>query len=115
MAQATAPWRRVLNSSGGIAKEQVRMPERVLKQDEIKQLISLAHELPLRYPSIVDAHGNPAPADIEFGFVQGGLQLFQIRPFLESIQARSNQYLNDLDNGRQSRLRQLVNLNEPPA
>ncbi|NOR25047.1 MAG: hypothetical protein GQ542_11770 [Desulforhopalus sp.] len=115
MAQATAPWRRVLNSSGGIAREQVRIPGRVLTPKEIKQLISLDHELPLRYPSIVDGRGNPAPADIEFGFVQGVLQLFQIRPFLESIQARSNKYLNDLDNGRQARLRKMVNLNEPPA
>ena len=115
LAQATAPRRRVLNARGGIAQEQVRIPQRVLKTDEIGQLISLAHELPLRYPAIVDGRGNPAPADIEFGFVKGALQLFQIRPFLESIQARNSQYLNDLDKGRQARLRQMVNLNEPPS
>jgi len=113
MAEATAPMRRVLKSSGGVTKEQVDIPQRVLTPPEIEQLISLAKELPQRYPSIVDDRGNPAPADIEFGFVNGTLQLFQIRPFLESKQARSSQYLNDLDKDRQTRLNQSVNLNNP--
>ncbi|MCP4340467.1 MAG: hypothetical protein GY799_16650 [Desulfobulbaceae bacterium] len=115
IAQATSPWRRVLNSRGGIAQEQVKFPQRVLKPGEIKQLISMAHELPLRYPSLVDDHGIPVPADIEFGFVQEKLQLFQIRPFLESTEARSNQYLNELDKDRQPQPNQMVNLDEPPS
>ena len=49
--------------------------------------------LPKRWPYILDADGNPIEADIEFGFIKDKLQLFQIRPFLESIQARSNEYL----------------------
>jgi len=61
-----------------------------VKPDEIQQLINLAQDLPPRYPFILDVNGNPAPADIEFGFVSSKLQLFQIRPFLESVQARSN-------------------------
>jgi hypothetical protein len=114
LAQATAPWRRVLKSSGGVDKELVEGSETVLKPDEIRQLIDLAQDLPQRFPSIVDAAGNPAPADIEFGFVSSELQLFQIRPFLESVQARSNEYLNNLDKDMTSQLNQTVKLDEQP-
>ena len=71
----------------------------VLLTSEIADLIELSRELPTRFPSIVDAAGNPAPADIEFGFLAGELKLFQIRPFLESAQARSSEYLKTLDRG----------------
>jgi phosphoenolpyruvate synthase/pyruvate phosphate dikinase len=114
LAQATAASRRVLRSDGGVDKELVEIPHSVLKPDEIQQLIKLALDLPQRYPSILDASGNPAPADIEFGFVRGKLKLFQIRPFLESIQARSNEYLNNLDRDLASRLHRKVNLEEAP-
>jgi hypothetical protein len=88
--------------------------ETVLKADEIEQLIHLAQDLPQRYPSILGADGNPAAADIEFGFIDSKLQLFQIRPFLESIQARSNEYLNDLDKEMMRQLNQTVKLDEHP-
>ena len=114
LAQATAPWRRVLKSTGGIDKELVGGTETVLSPDEIKQLINLAHDLPKRYPSIMDAQGDPAPADIEFGFVNGKLNLFQIRPFLESARARSNEYLNELDKDLASQLTEMVKLDEQP-
>lgn len=114
LAQATALWRRLLKSSGGVDKELVEGSETVLKPDEIQQLIDLAQDLPQRYPSILDAGGNPAPADIEFGFVGGKLQLFQIRPFLESVQARGNEYLNNLDKDMTSQLDQTVKLDERP-
>ena len=114
LAQATAPWRRVLKPDGGVDKELVADAETVLKADEIEQLINLAQDLPQRYPYILDAGGNPAPADIEFGFINSKLQLFQIRPFLESIQARSNEYLNNLDKDMSSQLNQTVKLDEQP-
>jgi len=114
LAQATALWRRVLKSSGGVDKELVEGSETVLKPDEIQQLIDLAQDLPQRYPFILDADGNPAPADIEFGFVHSKLQLFQIRPFLESVQARGNEYLTNLDRDMTAQLDQTVKLDERP-
>jgi phosphoenolpyruvate synthase/pyruvate phosphate dikinase len=114
LAQATTPWRRVLKSTGGMDKELIKGAGTVLSPDEIKLLITLVQDLPQRYPSILDAGGNPAPADIEFGFVKGKLQLFQIRPFLESAKARSNEYLNDLDKDMTSQLNQTVKLDEQP-
>ena len=114
LTQATAPWRRVLKPNGGVDKELVPEAETVLKADEIEQLIKLAKDLPKRWPYILDDDGNPIQADIEFGFTDGKLQLFQIRPFLESIQARSNEYLNNLDKDMSSKLNQTVKLSEHP-
>jgi hypothetical protein len=97
LAQATAPRRRVPNLQGGIDEVPVSGADRVLVADEIAQLIQLAQDLPTRFPTLTDAAGNPAPADIEFGFLQGTLRLFQIRPFLESIRARSSSFLHAMD------------------
>ena len=99
LAQATTPIRRRINPQGGVDKVPVSGSDSVLLTSEIADLIELSRELPTRFPSIVDAAGNPAPADIEFGFLAGELKLFQIRPFLESAQARSSEYLKTLDRG----------------
>jgi hypothetical protein len=97
LAMATAPWRRMPAPGGGIETLPVSGDETVLRPAEIRQLIRFAKELPQRFPPITDAAGNPAPADIEFGFLDGRLQLFQLRPFLESRQARGNAYLSRID------------------
>jgi hypothetical protein len=97
LAQATAARRRVLNLQGGIDEVPVSGADRVLVEDEIAQLIQLAQDLPNRFPMFKDAAGHPAPADIEFGFLQGKLKLFQIRPLLESVRARSSSFLHAMD------------------
>jgi len=114
LAMATAPWRRVPAAGGGVTKLPVSGSDSVLQPDEIRQLITLARELPQRFPAITDDAGNPAPADIEFGFLDGHLQLFQLRPFLESRQARGSSYLNQMDQSLAGRLDTSVNLLEVP-
>jgi hypothetical protein len=59
--------------------------------------MALARELPQRFPWVKDDHGHPVPADVEFGFADGRLYLFQIRPYLESRKAKQNQYLRRMD------------------
>lgn len=114
LAMATAPWRRNPVPAGGIEKVPTSGSDTVLQPDEIRQLIAFADELPQRFPSIVDDAGNPAPADIEFGFRDGRLQLFQIRPFLESRKARGSNYLNEMDASLEHRMNRQVNLLETP-
>ncbi len=99
LARATAPWRRRIDPAGGVTKVPASGADTVLEGAEIDQLIALARVLPERVPGIVDADGRPAPADVEFGFLDGQLKLFQIRPFLESARARGNAYLTSLDAG----------------
>jgi len=114
LAMATALWRRMPLPTGGVAKLPVSGKDSVLQPEEIRQLITLARELPQRFPAITDDAGNPAPADIEFGFLDGRLQLFQLRPFLESRQARGSNYLNQMDQALADSLDTRVNLLEVP-
>lgn len=114
LAHATDPYKRVLLSKGGVSKVSTNWKPALLSEAEIRQLMNFAREVPERFPKLQDALGQPVPADIEFGFYHNRLMLFQIRPFLESIKAQQNHFLNNLD----SRLRQnhpeRVNLDEIP-
>ena len=114
LAQATAPWRRQVNLKGGVDKLPASGEDTVLKRAEADQLIELARVLPQRFPSLVDSQGQAAAADIEFGFVDGRLKLFQIRPFLESHRARGNSYLNSLDQSLKDLHSVQVDMSEVP-
>jgi hypothetical protein len=114
LAMATAPWRRNPNPAGGVDKLPTSGSETVLQPDEIKELIRFAKELPEKFPPITDDEGQPAPADIEFGFLDGKLHLFQLRPFLESRHARGSSYLNRMDQSLQGNMNKTVDMLEVP-
>jgi phosphoenolpyruvate synthase/pyruvate phosphate dikinase len=115
MYQATAPTRRALAPAGGVVRLPASGDDAVLQPDEIVQLRRLARELPERFPPLRDAEGRRVAAEIEFGFADGQLQLFQIRPFLESSRARASQYLQTLDRRDEDfDAERLVALDEPP-
>ena len=114
LAMATAPWRRNPSATGGVDKLPTSGDESLLQPDEIKQLIQFAKELPQRFPPITDDQGNPAPADIEFGFLDGKLHLFQLRPFLESRKARGSEYLSKMDESLEGSMDKTVNMREIP-
>ena len=115
MGTATAPWRRRPAPSGGIEKLPSSGADAVLQPDEAKRLIRFARdELPKRFPAITDDAGRPAAADVEFGFLNGELRLFQIRPFLESRSARGNSYLLEMDETLGSVMDKRVDLNGVP-
>jgi hypothetical protein len=87
-----------------------------LQPKEIERLIVFARdELPTRFPPITDDAGKPAAADVEFGFVDGKLQLFQIRPFLESDAALGNTYLQEMDKSLAAGTDKTLDLDEIPA
>ena len=115
MATATAPWRRRPAVGGGIEKLPATGSDTLLQPAEIRRLIAFARdELPARFPAITDDAGRAAAADVEFGFVDGQLQLFQIRPFLESRSARRNAYLLAMDKGLAAGRDRRIDLNEVP-
>jgi hypothetical protein len=97
LATATAPWRRVPDPAGGLQFLPSSGSDTVLQPAEVAQLIEFAQGLPRNFPPITDDEGNSAPADVEFGFLDGELQLFQLRPFLESKMARGIGYLHQME------------------
>jgi hypothetical protein len=115
MAEATEPYQRVLLPEGGITKIPVSGSDTVLSRQEINILIEFAKSLPHAFPGLQDAQGRSAPADIEFGFYRNRLMLFQIRPFLESLQARKSLLLNSLDLELNDRHAIAVDLDEIPG
>lgn len=114
LSTATAPYRKVPSRKGGIMKLPVSDSESILKPEEITQLIKFAKELPNSFPSIIDDKGIPVPADVEFGFYNGKLQLFQLRPFLQSKKTLTNSYLINMDKALQVDMDQLVLMNGVP-
>lgn len=112
LASATAPLRKVPSPKGGILKLPVSDSESVLQQAEISQLIQFAKELADTFPSIIDDKGKPVPADVEFGFYNGKLQLFQLRPFLQSRKAQNSSYLMNMDKALQENVDGQVKMSE---
>jgi len=97
LATATAPWRRVPDPKGGLTMLPSSGSDTVLQPAEVAQVIDFAKHLPEKFPPITDDEGNPAPADVEFGFLGGDLRLFQLRPFLDSKMAKGINYLHQME------------------
>ncbi|MEP6391357.1 MAG: PEP/pyruvate-binding domain-containing protein [Halioglobus sp.] len=115
LATATAPWRRVPDPTGGILKLPASGSDAVLYPQELVRLIDFAKHLPDRFPPITDDAGGTAPADVEFGFLDGQLRLFQLRPFLDSSAANGSVYLQSMDAARSSTELVSVSMQERPA
>jgi len=114
LATATAPWRRVPDPKGGITFLPSSGSDTVLQPLEIDQVIDFAKHLPDKFPAITDDEGNPAPADVEFGFLNGDLRLFQLRPFLDSKMAMGISYLQQMDARLKNTASIKVNMNGVP-
>ncbi|MBU3987961.1 MAG: PEP/pyruvate-binding domain-containing protein [Gammaproteobacteria bacterium] len=110
LAEASAATRRILGPDGGLEQRAVS-GRPVLAPAEIEQLRRLGRELPERFPQR-DEIGQGVPADVEFGFVAGRLALFQIRPYLQSRQARRDRFLLELDAPLRSQTGRIVKLRE---
>jgi len=115
LATATAPWRRVPDPKGGLTFLPTSGSDTVLQPLEIEQVIEFAQHLPDKFPAITDDEGNSAPADVEFGFVDGDLRLFQLRPFLDSKMARGISYLQQMDARLKNTASIKVNMNGVPS
>ncbi len=115
LATATAPWRRVPDPEGGLEFLPSSGSDTVLQPAEIVQVIDFAKHLPEKFPPITDDEGNSAPADVEFGFLNGDLRLFQLRPFLESKMARGIDYLQQMEARLQDTISVTVDMNGVPG
>ena len=111
---STSAEQRVLSAKGGLVKQQLAADGRVLWHHEIKQLIQFSHELKAKFPQKDDL-GIITAADVEFGFDQGRLVLFQVRPFLQNRRVKKNHYLNTLDQALNDSTNISVNMNEVPS
>lgn len=112
LAEATATTRRMLPPAGGIERRPIAGGG-VLQPAELETLRRLGNQLPARFP-LHNAEGGPLPADVEFGFIEGRLALFQIRPYQQSPEARRNRFLLELDRPLREREGRMVKLGGQP-
>ncbi len=82
LSEAKSPFQRHIDVNGGVAWRPAASGP-VLTPAEIDVLRDLAAEVAQKYKPVLDDDGQARPWDIEFGFVDGELTLFQIRPLVE--------------------------------
>ena len=110
LSQAKAPLRRALLPQGGAAMVPSRRPETLLQAAEVSQLMAVVAEWRERF-----APGDPTAVwDMEFGFVDGRLWLFQVRPFVRFRSAGMMERLAVLDAESMANADRTVDLQEVP-
>ncbi len=114
LGQATAPTRVTARAGGGVERIAADGPATLLSTANIDRLRDLADDVEDRDLLPVDEAGDRPVADIEFGFVDDRLALFQIRPLVESRRARANEYLISLDRPLRDTDAPAVDLSRPP-
>lgn len=82
ITQFKSPWRRVLDLKGGSRIAPSTGSQEVLTSQDLNILIDAAKTIANKLKPSIDAWGKPRPWDIEYGFVNGSLWLFQVRPFI---------------------------------
>jgi hypothetical protein len=86
---------KYLPSSGGVKQGRAAPQQPILNLANLSAIYELAAEVETKFPELSD---NPAAAyDIELGFKDDQLWLFQVRPFVENRQAASSGYLRAID------------------
>ena len=85
----------ILPTTGGISKRVATFEKPILSLENLVQLRELAEEVRQKLASS-SAGGKSGIYDIELGFRDNELWLFQVRPFVENKQALSSTYLESL-------------------
>ncbi len=112
--QFKSPTRRmlILEGKGGSQMVPATGAERVLTDDELKALVAAAEKIGREFAPEAGVDGSPLPWDIEYGFVNGRLFLFQTRPFVGNSDLRNLPALAALDKGMKEKERQPFSLEE---
>jgi hypothetical protein len=82
-----------LSMQGGTVTDKSMLSAKLLNPDNIKDIWKVLQTVHLEMPK----NEMQPPYDIELGFQNNKLWLFQIRPFVENKKALSTSYLNELD------------------
>ena len=114
LADATSATQYLLSANGGLVKQRLPADGQVLDDADIERLIDFARELSRKFPQL-DDRGEKTAADVEFGFLDGKLVLFQVRPYLKNRRVKKHAYLNRLDHGLDRGTSLRLNLAAPPG
>ena len=94
--QLIAPSRELyynsLNATGGTSVNGTSLDEPILGEGRISQL----HDFSAELIRTMESRGIEGPYDVELGFKDGKIWLFQVRPFVENKGALSSEYLQSI-------------------
>jgi phosphoenolpyruvate synthase/pyruvate phosphate dikinase len=97
-----SPWKNALIPGGGSRVVPASGKEEVLTPREIDELVAAGKAVSQKLEPARDSAGRPRPWDIEFGFSNGKLWLFQSRPFIGNESVKNVPALAVLDGGAAS-------------
>ena len=93
-----SPWKNALDAHGGSRIVPSSGSDTVLQPAELTELVAAGQKITDEFTPVLNAAGKPKPWDIEFGFKDGKLWLFQCRPFLGNDELKNIPALAALDN-----------------
>lgn len=96
LSPAREPTFRTLPRTGGTAVQRTAFHQRILAPSDLSALRGLSAEVRTRLPQMPGMHSS-GPWDVELGFLDGQIWLFQVRPFVENRAAGSTTYLQKMD------------------
>ncbi|MGB3800497.1 MAG: phosphoenolpyruvate synthase, partial [Lewinella sp.] len=94
-APARERMHRRLPVTGGSVMVPAAFDMRVLSERNLRDLYALGQEVERIMPK-ADGMTEQGPFDVELGFQDDKIWLFQIRPFVENSQAQSSEYLQSI-------------------
>lgn len=89
------PYYNVLPAAGGLLKQPATFEMPLLNEKNIGDILELAESVKKILPT-TQGVGSEGPYDIELGFKNDKLWLFQVRPFVENKRAASSAYLQSI-------------------
>jgi phosphoenolpyruvate synthase/pyruvate phosphate dikinase len=95
ISPAREPYCNTLPVTGGTGKQMLTFERPVLKTKNLKALREMAAQIKAKMATAENVESN-SPWDIELGFKEDKIWLFQVRPFVENKNALANDYLRSI-------------------
>lgn len=84
-----------LPTTGGVSKKTATFDEQILNEKNINEIREIAKSIRTRLPEMTGSDYEGA-YDVELGFDNDKMWLFQIRPFVENKTAKTSEYLESI-------------------
>ena len=95
LAPAREPEFMSIPASGGSVRKPATFEKRILTNDNLAALRDMAGRIKQQLPN-APGISSQGPFDIELGFKDNKIWLFQVRPFVENKQAAASTYLQKI-------------------
>ena len=112
LTQFKSHYRRLLKKEGGTEIVPATGSDYVLSEDDVKALTDAAKKITATLEPAKGPTGNPRAWDIEYGFANGKLWLFQVRPFIGNEDMQNMPALAALESGTTTTGGASINLEE---